>query len=119
MNIGIAERPLIKTSPGVDYRVCTRCVMDTSTGKFRSIAMGIFNHCRTCQLIAVAQWTPAERERRLAVLNTVDSTYGHTLFELFNATYDLGKHLKSAAGLVPTAATKMATKSRSLVRQLI
>ena len=47
------------------YRMCARCIMDTSDREISFDSNGICNHCRTYELIAVAQWTPAERERRL------------------------------------------------------
>src|SRR5205823_6140199 len=51
------------------YRICTRCIMDTSDREITFNADGICNHCRQYdQIAAERRWTTAERERRLQQL---------------------------------------------------
>src|SRR5213595_2860460 len=51
------------------YRVCTRCIMDTSDREITFNADGVCNHCRQYDQIAAERcWTTSERERRLQQL---------------------------------------------------
>ena len=52
------------------YRMCTRCVMDTSDPDIRFDQEGVCSHCRRAdEILPTVRWTPKASERSLAALS--------------------------------------------------
>jgi N-acetyl sugar amidotransferase len=55
------------TPPGVEYRICSSCIMDTSDPEIRFDAHGVCDHCRNFHENIEPSWNPGpEGERELA-----------------------------------------------------
>ena len=60
--MSLASHPDTLNLAGLEYRVCTRCVMDTSDPEISFDESGVCNHCRYFDRVTLHEWHPDEND---------------------------------------------------------
>lgn len=66
MNTHTIARNIAEDPNAAPYRLCVRCVMDTSDPEIEFDDAGVCNHCRTAEAYRGVKWFPEGGEERLA-----------------------------------------------------